>query len=37
VIMVSHGADLAAAASRVIRLDHGRLAEPAGTPAAVTP
>jgi ATP-binding cassette subfamily C protein CydD len=36
VILVSHGADLAAAATRVIRLDHGRLAGPAaptGPPA----
>ena len=39
VILVSHGADLAAAASRVIRLDHGCLAGPAaqpGPPAAPT-
>jgi ATP-binding cassette subfamily C protein CydD len=35
VILVSHGADLAAAASRVIRLDHGCLSgPPAGPPAA---
>jgi ATP-binding cassette subfamily C protein CydD len=32
VILVSHGADLAAAASRVIRLDHGCLAGPAAQP-----
>jgi thiol reductant ABC exporter CydD subunit len=45
VILVSHGADLTGAASRVIRLDAGRLADPAavpsadapGAPAAVTP
>jgi len=39
VILVSHGADLAAAASRVIRLEHGCLAGPAaqpGPPAAPT-
>jgi len=35
VILVSHGADLAAAATRVIRLDHGCLGgPPAGPPAA---